>query len=78
MTFNASYQEELRAFRGYVEYLLNKAWDEEERGNNEPIQALYKETFKLSFKGLTIELGFGPDEFECITNALEEIEGRIG
>lgn len=77
MTFKATYEEEIKAFRKYIEYLLAKAWEDEERGDSKPIEALYNETFKLTFKGATIELSFGPDEFECITNALEEIEGRI-
>ena len=77
MTINVSYNEEIRAFRKYVEGLLYDAWEDESNGNNEPIETLYNETFKLSFKGATIELGFGPDEFECIVECLENLERRV-
>lgn len=74
MTFKASYDQEIRAFREYVEYLLAKAWEEEENGNNKPIESLLNETFKLSFKGATIELNMGPEEMDALMSALEEIE----
>ena len=77
MTIQLPYKEEIRAFRKYIERLLDDAWEDEIKGNSEPINELYNETFKMSFHGATIELGFGPDEFEEITNALEEIERRI-
>lgn len=77
LKFEKDYVEEIKLFREYLEYLLDKAWEEEANGDSEPITRLYNETFKLSFMGATLELGFGPDEFEEITSCLENIEGRV-
>ena len=74
MKFESTYEEEIRAFRKYITYLLNKAWEEENKGNNAPIETLYNETFKLSFKGATIEIAFGACEFQAIEDCLFRIE----
>ena len=68
------YKEDVKAFKEYIEYSLNKAWEEEENGNSKPLEELYNGGFKLTFKGATIELDFAPCEFDAITHCLEVIE----
>lgn len=68
------YQEEVKAFREYIEKALDMAWEEEEKGNSAPLEELYNGGFKLTFKGKTINLDFAPCEFDAITHCLEIIE----
>lgn len=74
MTSLDKYREEVKAFKEYIEYSLANAWEEEEKGNNKPIEELYNGGFKITFRGTTLKLDFAPCEFDSITHCLEIIE----
>lgn len=69
-----NYPKEIEIFTKYLEEQLNFAWDEEEKGNNKPIEKLYDEKFELTFRGATIELYFGAIEYDSIIECLERIK----
>lgn len=69
-----TYEQEIQMFIDYMENSLSGAWDEEEKGNNEPIEKLYNSSINISFNGVTLELYVAPCEFESITNCLEYIK----
>lgn len=71
---NMSYEQEIQVFMDYMENSLCSAWDEDEKGNSEPIEKLYNSSINISFNGMTIELNVAPCEFESITNCLEYIK----
>ena len=72
------YVKEIETFLAYMRGRLFQAWDEEEKGNNEPIEKLYNSKFVIKFEGATLELDFGASEFQgledYLQNLLEEYE----
>ena len=69
-----TYEQEIQIFIDYMNSSLGNAWDEEEQGNNEPINKLYNSSINISFNGMSLELYVAPCEFESITNCLEYIK----
>lgn len=71
---NMSYEQEIQVFIDYMNTSLTSAWEDEERGNNKPIETLYNSSINISFNGMTLELCVAPCEFDSITNCLEYIK----
>lgn len=69
-----NYREQIENFQNHVESELENAWSEEEKGNPELTKALYNETFKITFKGKTLELYMGACEYESILECLDRIK----
>lgn len=68
-----TYEQEIEIFLDYMRGKLHRAWAEEEKGNDEPIEELYNSSFKIIFEGATLELGFGACEFQSLEDCLEAI-----
>lgn len=69
-----NYGQEIEIFLTYMRGKLEKAWEEENKGNNKPIDHLYNEsTFRITFEGATLELCFGAIEFQSLEDALQNI-----
>lgn len=73
-----TYGKEIEIFLNYMRGKLHRAWDEEEKGNNEPIEKLYSAKFKISWEGATLELYFGASEFQNIEDCLQAILDEVG
>lgn len=73
-----NYGKEIEIFLDYMRGKLYYAWDEEEKGNNKPIEKLYNSHFTITFEGATLELGFGACEFQGLENYLEDVLGEVG
>lgn len=71
------YCKDVVLFKYYMQKQLENAWEEQEQGNNEPIEKLRSEPITITFGGKTLELAFGSTEFEsvieCLENIIEEI-----
>ena len=68
-----NYAKEIEIFLSYMRGKLYRAWEEEDEGNNEPINQLYQSKFTLTFEGATLELNFGACEFQSLEDCLESI-----
>lgn len=68
------YKQEIENFQNHLETLLEDAWAEDDGGNNEPIQKLHNTPIIISFGGQTLELAFGPTEYESILECLDRIK----
>ena len=64
-------------FKYNMQKALESAWEAQEEGNGAPIEKLRKEPIKISFGGQTLELAFGPTEFESVIGCLEKIIEEI-
>lgn len=73
-----NYGKEIEIFLDYMRGKLHRAWDEEEKGNDEPIEKLYSTSFKITWEGATLELGFGACEFQSLEDCLESILDEVG
>ena len=69
-----SYKKEIETFINHMNKSLGDAWDEEENGNNEPIEKLYNSHINISFNGVTLGLRVAPCEFDAIIECLEYIK----
>ena len=67
------YAKEIEMFLDYMKGKLHQAWDEENKGNNKLIDALYNSKFQLTFEGATLDLYFGACEFQSLEKCLEDI-----
>lgn len=68
-----TYAQEIEIFLDYMRGKLERAWEEENKGNSDPIQELYQSSFKIIFEGATLELDFGACEFQSLEECLEAI-----
>lgn len=75
---NMSYEQEIQLFIDYIDKSLGSAWDEEEKGNNEPIETLLSKSISISFNGMTLELDVAPCEIDSIRECLEYIKKESG
>ncbi len=71
-TYN--YPKEIETFIDYLNRQLDHAWEEESKGSNEAMDALYNEKFEITFRGITLELYFGACEFNALIECLETIK----
>jgi hypothetical protein len=69
-----NYKKEIELFIDYMNESLTNAWNEEEKGNNEPIEKLYNSSINISFNGATLELCVAPCEFDSIIECLNYIK----
>lgn len=67
------YAKEIEIFLSYMRGKLTRAWDEENKGNNEPIEQLYNSKFTITFEGASLDLYFGACEFQRLEDCLQEI-----
>lgn len=67
------YEKQLKAFLSMMQGRLSHAFDEQDRGNDAPIDKLYSESFTLSFMGKSCTIDFGAVEFQAIESMLQEI-----
>lgn len=67
------YEKQLKDFLKMMQGRLYHAWDEQDNGNDAPIDKLYGESFTLSFMGKSCRLDFGAVEFQAIERMLQDI-----
>lgn len=67
------YTKQLKDFLNMLQGRLSNAFDEQDKGNNAPMEKLYNQTFYLSFMGKTCSLDFGASEFQAIESMLQEL-----
>lgn len=67
------YTRQLKAFLDMMQGRLNYAFEEQDKGNYEPMEQLYNQSFTLSFMGKTCELYFGAFEYQEIEQMLQNI-----
>ena len=68
------YKKQIEYFIDHMTKSLAFAWEEEEKGNNAPIENLYNSSINISFNGVTLELNVAPCEFDSIIECLEYIK----
>lgn len=73
-----NYEKQIEYFIEHMNKSLAHAWDEEEKGNNAPIEQLYNSSINISFNGVTLELCVSPCEFDSIIECLEYIKENNG
>ena len=71
-----NYKEQIEDFQTHMESALEEAWEQEENGNSDLINELHKEPIIISFKGQTLKLAFGPNEYENILECLDRIKAE--
>ena len=67
------YQKQMQDFLKMMQGRLQNAFDEQDNGNNTPIEKLYNQSFTLSFMGKTCRLDFGAFEYQEIEQMLQNI-----
>ena len=67
------YCKDVVMFKYFMQKQLENAWEEQEQGNNEPIEKLRSEPITITFGEKTLELAFGSTEFESVIECLEKI-----
>jgi hypothetical protein len=73
------YNQDIEFFLSYMRGKLERAWEQESKGNEKPLHHLYNEaTFQITFEGVTLELGFGACEFQNLEDALQNILDEVG
>lgn len=68
-----NYAKEIEIFLSYMRGKLERAWEEENKGNNKPIDELYNSKFQITFEGATLDLYFGACEFQSLEDCLQAI-----
>lgn len=68
-----NYIKQLQAFLNMMQGRLSHAFNEQDKGNDAPMEKLYNQTFYLSFMGKTCCLDFGASEFQAIESMLQEV-----
>lgn len=71
------YCKDVVMFKYNMQKELENAWEEQEKGNEAPIEKLRQEPITITFGGKTLELAFGSTEFESIIEALEKIAEEL-
>ena len=73
MTQQDPYVKQLQDFLNRIQGRLSHAFDEQDKGNDAPIEKLYNQSFYLSFMGKTCRLDFGASEFQEIETMLQNL-----
>ena len=67
------YTKQLQDFLNMMQGRLFHAFNEQDNGNNAPMDRLYQESFYISFMGKTCRLDFGASEFQEIETTLQNL-----
>jgi hypothetical protein len=67
------YIKQLKDFLKMMQSRLQHAWDEQDDGNDAPMEKLYNQSFTLSFMGKKCELYFGAFEYQEIEQLLQNV-----
>ena len=67
------YVRQLQDFLNMIQGRLSHAFNEQDQGNDTPINKLYSQSFYISFMGKTCYLDFGASEFQEIETTLQNI-----
>lgn len=67
------YVKQMQNFLNMIQGRLTHAFNEQDKGNDDPIENLYKQSFYLSFMGKTCRLDFGASEFQEIEIMLQNL-----
>lgn len=67
------YTKQLQDFLNMMQGRLAHAFNEQDNGNDAPMDKLYTQTFYLSFMGKTCRLDFGASEYQEIESMLENL-----
>ena len=71
------YQKQIQDFLKMMQNRLNHAWQEQDNGNDSPIEKLYQQEFNLEFMGKKCALYFGAIEYREIEQALQNIIDKL-
>lgn len=67
------YVKQMQDFLNMIQGRLTHAFNEQDKGNDEPMNTLYKNTFYISFMGKTCRLDFGASEYQEIETTLQNL-----
>lgn len=73
MTQQDPYVKQLQDFLNMIQGRLNHAFNEQDQGNDAPMNKLYNQSFYISFMGKTCRLDFGASEFQEIETTLQNL-----
>lgn len=73
MTQKDPYIKQIQDFLNMMQGRLTHAFDEQDKGNDTPMNQLYSKTFYLSFMGKTCALDFGASEFQALETMLQDL-----
>ena len=68
-----NYSKEVACFLNYMDGTISDAFNDQDNGNNKPMEELEKGGFKLSFNGASIDLWFEATSYDAIRDALVRI-----
>lgn len=72
------YTKQLKDFLNMMQGRLAHAFNEQDNGNDAPMDELYRHSFYIEFMGKTCHLDFGASEFQevetMLQNLIEEYE----
>lgn len=73
MTQQDPYVKQLQDFLNMIQGRLYYAFEEQDKGNDTPMDELYRHSFYIEFMGKTCHLDFGASEFQEIETTLQNL-----
>ncbi len=64
---------QMQDFLNMIQGRLTLAFNEQDNGNNAPMEKLYNQSFYITFMGKTCRLDFGASEFQEIETTLKNL-----
>ena len=72
-----NYRKQIKDFLNMIQGRLYYAFDEQDKGNDAPMEKLYSQAFTLSFMGKKCCLDFGASEFQAIESMLQDLLNEL-